>query len=55
MGPDRLFKKHHYDDVILYSHAKDGNIHFMMPQGFNEQWQVEKYSGLLEDVGADRR
>ena len=45
-----LFKKHNYDDVILYSHAKDGNIHFMMPQGFNEQWQVEKYSGLLEDV-----
>ena len=45
-----LFKKHKYDDVILYSHAKDGNIHFMMPQGFNEQWQVEKYSGLLEDV-----
>ena len=45
-----LFKKHHYDDVILYSHAKDGNIHFMMPQGFNEQSQVEKYSGLLEDV-----
>ncbi len=47
-----LFKKHHYDDVILYSHAKDGNIHFMMPQGFNEKWQVEKYSGLLEDVVA---
>jgi D-lactate dehydrogenase len=45
-----LFKKHHYDDVILYSHAKDGNIHFMMPQSFNEQSQVEKYSGLLEDV-----
>jgi D-lactate dehydrogenase len=47
-----MFKKHHYDDVILYSHAKDGNLHFMMPQGFNEQWQVEKYSGLLEDVVA---
>lgn len=45
-----LFKKHNYDDVILYSHAKDGNIHFMMPQGFNEKWQVEKYTGLLEDV-----
>ena len=31
-GPDRLFDKHGYGHAVIFGHAKDGNIHFMLTE-----------------------
>ena len=32
-----LFRKHDYDNAIIFGHAKDGNLHFVITQAFNSQ------------------
>jgi len=46
----KLFAKHGYPEAILFGHAKDGNLHFVITQSFNDQAAVEKYARLIEDV-----
>lgn len=46
----RLFAKHRYDEAILFGHAKDGNLHFVITQSFNDQAAVARYSALIDDV-----
>ncbi len=33
----KLFTKHGYDEAIIFGHAKDGNMHFVITQSFNDQ------------------
>jgi D-lactate dehydrogenase len=46
----RLFHKHEYDNAIIFGHAKDGNLHFVITQGFNDQAVVDQYSRFIDDV-----
>jgi D-lactate dehydrogenase len=46
----QLFKKHGYDKAIIFGHAKDGNIHFVVTQAFDTQAEIERYAGFLDDV-----
>jgi D-lactate dehydrogenase len=46
----RLFRKHGYSEAILFGHAKDGNLHFVLAQGFNTPRQVARYRAFIEDV-----
>lgn len=46
----KLFAKHGYPEAILFGHAKDGNLHFVITQSFNDPAAVEKYARLIEDV-----
>jgi D-lactate dehydrogenase len=45
-----LFVKHGYDNAIIFGHAKDGNIHFVVTQSFNTQAEIERYDRFLKDV-----
>lgn len=45
-----LFKQHHYDNAIIFGHAKDGNIHFVVTQTFNAKDEVERYHRFINDV-----
>ena len=45
-----LFVKHDYDNAIIFGHAKDGNIHFVVTQSFNTQAEIERYDRFLKDV-----
>ncbi|MGN6355433.1 MAG: FAD-binding and (Fe-S)-binding domain-containing protein [Parafilimonas sp.] len=45
-----LFKQHHYDNAIIFGHAKDGNIHFVVTQAFNAKDEVERYHRFIHDV-----
>ena len=45
-----LFKKHGYDDAIIFGHAKDGNLHFVVAQGFNDQAAIDRYAAFIDDV-----
>ena len=46
----RLFAKHGYDEAVLFGHAKDGNLHFVITQSFNDQAAVDRYADLIDDV-----
>ncbi|HRE51416.1 MAG TPA: FAD-binding and (Fe-S)-binding domain-containing protein [Flavitalea sp.] len=46
----RLFATFRYDNAIIFGHAKDGNIHFVVTQSFNEQEEVGRYDRFLNAV-----
>jgi len=46
----RLFEKHHYTNAIIFGHAKDGNLHFVITQGFNTEKEVAQYRNFMADV-----
>jgi D-lactate dehydrogenase len=46
----RLFRKHDYDNAIIFGHAKDGNLHFVITQGFNDQAAIDQYAFFIDDV-----
>ncbi|MFT4154635.1 FAD-binding and (Fe-S)-binding domain-containing protein [Parafilimonas sp.] len=45
-----LFKQHQYNNAIIFGHAKDGNIHFVITQAFNTNDEVERYNRFIHDV-----
>ena len=46
----KLFSKHGYDNGIIFGHAKDGNLHFVITQSFNDQAAIDQYARFLDDV-----
>jgi D-lactate dehydrogenase len=47
-----LFLKHGYDNAIIFGHAKDGNLHFVLTQGFNTEREIDRYRLLMDDIVA---
>nr|WP_320131486.1 FAD-binding and (Fe-S)-binding domain-containing protein [uncultured Holophaga sp.] len=45
-----LFRKHRYDNAIIFGHAKDGNLHFVITPSFNDQQKVDQYATFIDDV-----
>jgi D-lactate dehydrogenase len=45
-----LFSKHKYDDGIIFGHAKDGNLHFVITQSFNNQAVIDQYARFIDDI-----
>jgi D-lactate dehydrogenase len=45
-----LFRKHDYDNAIIFGHAKDGNLHFVITQAFNSQTVIDQYAYFIDDV-----
>jgi FAD/FMN-containing dehydrogenases len=46
----QLFRKHGYENAIIFGHAKDGNIHFVVTQTFNLQSEIERYDRFIKEV-----
>ncbi len=46
----QLFKKYSYHNAIIFGHAKDGNIHFVVTQSFNTDTEIERYDRFLKEV-----
>jgi D-lactate dehydrogenase len=49
-GLQELFLKYGYDNGIIFGHAKDGNIHFVVTQTFNTPAEVDRYDRFLREV-----
>jgi D-lactate dehydrogenase len=47
-----LFKKYNYDNAIIFGHAKDGNIHFVVTQSFDDPAEIDRYDRFLREVVA---
>jgi len=39
-----------YADAIVFGHAKDGNLHFVLTQAFEERREVERYDRFMRDL-----
>jgi D-lactate dehydrogenase len=46
----KIFKKFAYHDAIIFGHAKDGNIHFVITQSFDQPSDLERYRLFLEEI-----
>jgi D-lactate dehydrogenase len=46
----KLFKKYEYHEAIIFGHAKDGNIHFVVTQAFNSEAEITRYDNFLKEV-----
>lgn len=45
-----LFSRYAYRDSVIFGHAKDGNIHFMLTDRFEDEDQLARYSSFTEDM-----
>jgi D-lactate dehydrogenase len=45
-----LFRKHSYEEGIVFGHARDGNLHFVITQSFRDEAAVARYARLIDDV-----
>jgi D-lactate dehydrogenase len=45
-----LFAKHGYDNAIIFGHAKDGNLHFVVTQAFDKESETQRYAAFIEEM-----
>ena len=45
-----LFTKYQYADSVIFGHAKDGNIHFMLTDGFARTGAIDRFAAFTEDM-----
>lgn len=46
----QLFKRHEYANGIIFGHARDGNLHFVISQTMNGQKDIDKYARFIDDM-----
>ncbi|BDZ55750.1 ferredoxin [Agromyces marinus] len=49
-GLTSLFDRHGYEASVIFGHAKDGNIHFMLNESFDDPEHVARYEAFTEDL-----
>ncbi|SIS54541.1 D-lactate dehydrogenase [Corynebacterium appendicis CIP 107643] len=47
-GLQGLFDEYSYDDAVIFGHAKDGNIHFLITDRFEGDENLGRYDGFNE-------
>jgi D-lactate dehydrogenase len=45
-----LFDRHSYEDCVVFGHAKDGNIHFLLNERFGDPASLTRYEEFTEDM-----
>ena len=45
-----LFNDHDYPDGVVFGHAKDGNLHFLIPQSFNTESEIQRFAAFMNDL-----
>ncbi|MGV9195306.1 FAD-binding and (Fe-S)-binding domain-containing protein [Microbacterium sp. MC2] len=45
-----LFALHGYTDCVIFGHAKDGNVHFMISERFDDPASVARYERFTADM-----
>ncbi|WP_448070497.1 FAD-binding and (Fe-S)-binding domain-containing protein [Georgenia yuyongxinii] len=46
----RLLPRHGYDDAVIFGHAKDANLHFMINPRLDDPTAVATYAAFTEDL-----
>jgi D-lactate dehydrogenase len=45
-----LFHAHGYEEGVVFGHAKDGNLHFLLTQSLNEPEEVQRYDAFMQEL-----
>lgn len=45
-----IFIKNHYEDAVIYGHALDGNLHFIISQRFDKEEFIRQYEKMMNEV-----
>lgn len=45
-----LFARHDYTGSVIFGHAKDGNIHFLLNEDFDDPRRVDRYLAFTDDM-----
>lgn len=43
-----LLEKHEYHDAVIYGHARDGNLHFVLSQDFSSAQEIRRYEKFID-------
>ncbi len=46
----QMLQRHGYTDAIIFGHALEGNLHFVITPDFNNPTEVERYRGFMDDL-----
>lgn len=46
----RMFDEHGYEDSVIFGHAKDGNIHFMLNERFDDPAKLARYERFTAEM-----
>ena len=49
-GLSELFDRYRYRDSVIFGHAKDGNIHFLLTDRFADDEPLRRYADFTEDM-----
>ena len=49
-GLQQLFDQHGYGGSIIFGHAKDGNLHFVITQRFDDAAATRRYADFMDDL-----
>ena len=49
---EALFARHGYESAVIFGHAKDGNIHFLLTERFDTPQGVARYAAVTEEIVA---
>ncbi|MGO0576055.1 FAD-binding and (Fe-S)-binding domain-containing protein [Ornithinimicrobium panacihumi] len=45
-----LVGRHGYEETVIFGHAKDGNVHFMLNEQFDDPVALRRYADFTEDL-----
>ncbi|MGO2745068.1 FAD-binding and (Fe-S)-binding domain-containing protein [Microbacterium sp.] len=45
-----LFDEHGYEDSVIFGHAKDGNVHFLLKERFDDAESLARYRRFTDDL-----
>ncbi|GAA1731190.1 FAD-binding and (Fe-S)-binding domain-containing protein [Microcella frigidaquae] len=49
---EALFVRHGYESAVIFGHAKDGNVHFLLTERFDTPEGVARYAAVTEEIVA---
>ncbi|MFC5066301.1 FAD-binding and (Fe-S)-binding domain-containing protein [Actinomycetospora atypica] len=49
-GLTELFDRHGYEGSVIFGHAKDGNVHFLVNERFDDEASLERYRVFTDDM-----
>jgi D-lactate dehydrogenase len=45
-----MFARHHYDDAIIFGHAKDGDLHPVLNQRFDDPEAIRRFDAFMKEL-----
>ena len=45
-----LFAAHDYEESVIFGHARDGNVHFMLNERFDDPASLRRYGAFTDDM-----